>query len=291
MVKIKQSDFYPVNSLEDKNNYKRIYTVKPDGSIIERIVLDIPDVAHREQLICLHYLQQLVRYFLSKPVEVKILGRDKPWDFKLELSSGQKFNLEITAIADSPKHFEKDKKEERLAMGCVKDSIPLHELKKLNALFPNSEIEDIIHKHDSARVPDSALVKNPLKSSNPGILLSSVPEPLSTPEERIRVSIESKMQKRHPDKDNTVLIIDNRISACGIDDYNSALEALKMFVDSTPFPEIWLYTGYCSDNDGNNAEFSFMPIKVTPEQSSILQKLIENNHIDEKRRIIWRRSR
>lgn len=87
----RRSDFYPVKSLRDKHNYERFFRIERDGSIRETVHLDCPDVSHREQLICWHYLRHLVRHFVRENVGVTELGRDCPWDFKLQLSTGQVF--------------------------------------------------------------------------------------------------------------------------------------------------------------------------------------------------------
>ena len=46
------------------------------------------------------------------------------------------------------------------------------------------------------------------------------------------------------------------------DDFFDTLEAIKAEIDMTPFPSIWLYTGYYSDDDGSNCEFSIVPLKA-----------------------------
>lgn len=113
-LSIRRSEFYPIGSLEDKRNFKRFFRIETDGTICESVHLDVPDVAHREQLICLHYLRHLVRHFIGAATGVNITGRDCPWDFRIQLSTGDQFYVEVTSIADSPQHFEINKREERL---------------------------------------------------------------------------------------------------------------------------------------------------------------------------------
>ncbi len=106
MEEIKRSGFNPVASLDDKRNYKRFYRIESDGSIVERIFLDVPDPSHREHLIFLHYLKHLAKIFKNQAIGINLLGRDNPWDFRIELSTDEVFNIEITSIADSSKLFE-----------------------------------------------------------------------------------------------------------------------------------------------------------------------------------------
>ena len=100
---INKSSFGPVRSLEDKNNFKRYYRIERDGSVKERIFLNVPDVSLREQIICLHYIQFCLNNFTDEKelVGIKFVKRDEPWDFDVELSNGQRFNVEITSIADN----------------------------------------------------------------------------------------------------------------------------------------------------------------------------------------------
>lgn len=91
MAQSRQSSFYPVSRLDNKNNYKRFSRIERDGSIVERVFLDVPDPSERERLICMHYLRHITRHFLKEDVGVNILTRDNPWDFSLELSTGEFF--------------------------------------------------------------------------------------------------------------------------------------------------------------------------------------------------------
>ena len=95
-----------------------------------------------------------------------------------------------------------------------------------------------------------------------------------------------KIDKKHQDKEQTVLIIDNRTAAFDVPDYRAAAELLQPFLDTAPFPEIWFYTGYCSDDDGNRVEFSFGPLKITSEQEPILEEMASRSNFDDGR-VVW----
>lgn len=286
MLETKKSGFFPVNSLEGKANYKRFFRIESDGSVIERVFLDVPDISHREFLICLHYLKHLTKVFLSEPLGINILGRDMPWDFKLELSTGNTFNLEITSIADCVHHFEINKREERLRKWSFKETIPLRELIKLNRMFPDQRIAELVKMYEFNNVSENDFVQNPLNDTQPRIVISSLPESVESLAELIRSVITKKINKKHPEKEKTVLLIDNRTSAFDELDYQNALESLQSFLDLVVFPEVWFYTGYYSDNDGNNAEFSFSPLKITDDQNKILRKLAQERKVDRSGRIV-----
>jgi len=287
MDNIKQSSFFPVSSLEGKNNYKVFYRIEEDSTISEHVFLDVSDPTKRELLICLHYLQHISRFFLNENIGVNIVSRDCPWDFELELSTGANFNIEITSVADRVHQFMINKSEERLAKWGSEDTIPLHELEKLSELFPDAEIENTVKSYLESGLQKTQHVDNPLKKDSPYILLSTMPRPNETLSDIIRSSIDKKFRKSHSGKENTMLLIDNRTSAFNVSDYIAAAKSLEKYLSSMPFPEIWFYTGYCSDDDGNNAEFSFAPLKVTCKQRRILNDLVANNSIDENNRLVW----
>lgn len=279
-LKVKVSSFHPVCKLDDKSNYKPYYKIERDGTIFERIFLDIPEISIREHLICLHYLKNYVKVFFKGQVSLNIISRDNPWDFKIELTTGERFNIEITSIAEDADLFEKFKCEERLILQSVEEEIPLHELEKLNRLFPNSEISNLISKHKENGVNKKDMVYNPYKDHNQKIFLSSRTYKLEPLENLIREAIESKENKKHLEKEETIILIDNRTLNYELSDLHLASESLSDFYENSSFREIWFYTGYCSDLTGNNAEFSLAPLKVTDNQLTILEKSKEENPPD-----------
>ena len=272
IMNIKRSSFVPVSNLKEKSNFKRYYRIERDGLVFERILLDVPDIRLREQLICLHYLKHYVKYFCEDIVGIKILSRDNPWDFKIELSTKEIFNIEITSIADKGSMFEKMKQEERYKSNSYTDKIPLHELIKLNKMFPNQERSNTIQEYIDLNLSKNEYVDNPFKSDGVTLFWSIDSDDKIPLEKLIYDSMKKKESKKHSQKDNTVLIIDNRTVVYEISDLNKATDTLSNFIDKCNFREIWFYTGYCSDLNGNNAEFSLFPLKLTENQKNILDK-------------------
>ena len=275
--------FFPIGPLHDKHNYKRYFYVQKDGSILERVHLEVSDQSHREHLICCHYLLHLARNFLKQGVGAKVVGRDAPWDFSLELNSGDAFFLEITSIADGQRLFEINKREERFSRWVGSEYIPLHELKKLAHFFPDGDLEKSARHHERQGRNPSALVPNLLLKGGTLLFLSNIPEPESTLSQLMQSAIEKKAAKPHDGKEKVVIIIDNRTGTFDVEDYRIAVRTLEGFLIDVPFREVWFYTGYYSDDDGNNAEFSFSPLKVTMAQEKVLQTL----QVDSKGRHIW----
>ncbi|MDD2736666.1 MAG: hypothetical protein PHF56_22265 [Desulfuromonadaceae bacterium] len=285
MINIKRSDFYPVNSLNGKRNYKRFHRIESDGSVVERIFLNVTDSTHREHLIFIHYLKHLSKIFKNEQIGVNVLDRDNPWDFKIEMSTGELFNLEITSIADSSKLFEIQKREEFYVTCCQNPKIRLRDLDKISKLFPNEKLIKSVVCYFESGISKDENVENPLFGENANIFISNMAETIDPLEVQIRAAIESKIAKAHAEKEITVLIIDNRTSAYDMKDYLNACEVLGEYLTNIPFPEVWFYTGYFSDDDGNNSEFSFGPLKVKEHQNRMLEIFINENDVDELGRV------
>lgn len=285
-IKTIRTGFHPTGSLDGKQNYKKFLRIERDGSVVERVFLDVPDVRHREELICLHYLRFLAQNIFDEDIGVNVLERDDPWDFKLELSNSMKFNLEITAIADSDEHFRINKREERLAYWREQEKIPFHELKKLGSLFPDDELAETIKEFENGGISNEEEINNPLNNPNMHIMISSMLEPTKRLEDLIKTAIDKKCSKNHSEKENTVLIIDNRTSFFDISDYQEAVPNIEEYLQNAPFKEIWFYTGFCSDNDGNNAEFIFAPLKIPENYDNKISDLAEQHGVDDSGRVI-----
>jgi hypothetical protein len=286
-LKPQHAVFYPVSPLQGKMNFKRVLRIERDGSITARVFLDIGDPSHREFLICMHYLRHLARILLNADIGMNILDRDNPWDFRLGLSTGDAFNVEITAVADNEHQFEINKREERLAQLSESSTIRLLDLRKLESLFPDQSVATQIAEHDTNGVSPDDLVANPFAQESERILISHLPEPFHSLEALIRSAVDKKASKNHQGKEETVLIIDNRTSAFDMPEYRSAAGALESYFEALPFPEIWFYTGYCSDDDGSNAEFSFAPLKLTGDRQKQFEAFLSRSEIDSKGRVVY----
>ena len=280
MLEIRKSSFYPICKMDDKHNYKPYNLIHKDGTIFERIFLEIPNPSLREYIICLHYFKHQVKAFSNEPIAINVISRDEPWDFKIETDKKKVFNIEITAIADNKFSFEKMKREERLLLKSNKKELPIHELIKLNSFFPTEKmthhIEELLNKNYSKK----DIVDNPYYGNYPNLFISESNVSENNLESLLEIAITKKEQKKHKEKDKTVLLIDNRTLAYEISDFFEAFKNLDELINNISFREIWLYTGYCSDNDGNNAEFSLAPIKITQTQSAKLAILTEKNRPD-----------
>jgi hypothetical protein len=282
-----KSSFYPVGCLKGKSNFKKYVTIYNDGSITENVLLNVIDPSEREKIICLHYIRHMTRNFYKKDISVNVLSRDCPWDFKLQFSTGEIINVEITSVANMREHFIINKNEERFLQWKSKKIIPLHELEKLNRLFPNGDINKTIDSLKSSGFCSDSNVDNPLYKKDSPLFISNMPERKTSFVEIVQQAIDKKFQKSHVEKERTVLLIDNRTSTFEVSDYEELVEGISEYCSGLPFPEIWFYTGYYSDNDGSNAEFSFSPLKATTKQWEMLEQLANSYKTDGNGRYFW----
>ncbi|MGB5033827.1 MAG: hypothetical protein WBO76_17020 [Saprospiraceae bacterium] len=271
--KIENSSFFPIHNLTKKMNYKEYLIVKRDGTILRRIFLNVFDPRLREQLIFIHYITRRTKFFADSPIGFNIISRDDPWDYKIELSTNENLNIEITSISDNHWNFEMLKSEERLGLQSNKNEIPFHELKKLNKLFPDQNVDSLIKDYEKQNIAKTAMVPNPFYEKST-LTLGRIDYPKNKLSIIIDNVIIEKEKKKHSDKINSVLIIDNRTFTMEIDDFRNAFEELGNRFQESPFKEIWLYTGYYSANDGNEAEYNFIPLKISKVQEKKLLKMV-----------------
>jgi hypothetical protein len=270
-MEIIKSSYHPVESLENKENYKIYYSIDTQGKTRERILLDISDQRLRENIILSHFLQFYNRISGQKIVDIKILGRDDPWDFKLKINDGSIINIEITSISSSPHHFRKLKVEETYKELMMHEYIRIRDLIKINKLSPDFNFDETINNGLASGKKNDDYIKNPIyKRRN---IWLSVCGNIETMTDVLTKAINAKESKKHSDKDNTILIIDNRSIHYEIDNFN---EFLNTYQDKSSFKEIWLYTGYYSDISGIYCEFDISPIKIDENQFKILYKTVKD---------------
>jgi len=258
---------YPNQNPAGKLFYKLWYIIDRDGSIHSRITLNVPDSDLREEIICKHYVAQHVHTILRSKVSVELISRDQPWDFEISFNNGDRLKIEITAIADDQSMFRKMKSEDRIMKITREPTISLHELEKLNGIFPNEKSHALINSYKSEDLTSASQVDNPYYLNKTFLFQGIAPVIDKEFGDLLMEAIHKKVQKNHPDKKDVILIIDNRTIHYELEDI---LESLPNYTDelyNVPFKEIWIYTGYYSDPNGDDAEYSFISIKAPHDHS------------------------
>lgn len=250
-------------------------------------MLFVPDARHREFLICLHFLRGF-GMSLSQELGINIVTRDDPWDFRVELSTGSTLNIEITAIADNEQRFVLESRETELARATAHETIPLRLLEKLEHSFPDPSVSSTIEQLRISGAEASDQVANPYYRHGPTLFLQGMVPPPSGLVGCIAEALAKKAAKRHPDKPETVLVIDNRTIAYDLTDFGDVMPKLEALAAQSDFAEVWVYTGYCSDDDGNNAEFTLFALKTTEARMRAHDARVAERGVDKFGRLIFR---
>ena len=267
--------FFPTSALEGMRNFNRIFRIERDGSVTECVHLWVPDQRLREQIICMHFLRNYVKRVIQEEIGVRFVRRDEPWDFEIEVSTGDAFNLKIVAIADSSQLFKNNKQEERVAAIAHLQTIPLRTIRKLNYYLPDGDVAEFIKECEKQKIDAGDEVKNPW-FEKPTLFISRNPMTEKKLSDLINQAIDLKVGKLHSDKERTILVIDNRTSGFGVDDYFEAVADLQGSIGATPFREIWFYTGYYSDDDGGNSECAWSVLFARPETLAKIEAAVRN---------------
>lgn len=266
--------FSPNKELTGKHNFSLHLFIDEAGEVYESVRLNIIDDRLREEVIGIHFSRQYskMHYPASEDVQFYILDRDCPWDFHYRMHDGKEFFLEICRIAD--RDLLKALRAENDCMHLLQKTwLKGYEILKIEKSFPGTipyqikeQIKSKSDKENLFFLGDHKLTPNfffrPPMS----------PRKLNLVDE-IKSAVRKKAEKRHEGKDRTVLLLDNLTTHSHPDDFYAASEVLKEFLDSSPFPSIWIYTGYYSDVDGSNCEYSLLPLKLTPEEENSLFKV------------------
>lgn len=275
---------FPKGSLEGKSNYKQYYVIRPDGTAQKRVFLDVIEDRDREKIICIHYIMWAAKHFLKVGDGIDIVKRDCPWDFELSINKKRRFFVEVTAVADNTAHHVINKREQRVAASRDQETITLHELKKLNYMFPDEEKVAAIEAYREVGLTDNSKVPNPFFGTGMQGFISFLPLPDMPLDGLLKSAIESKASKKHEGKERTVLILDNRTSLYDASNILAAVDELRDFLDGCPFREIWLYTGYFSNSDGQNSEYSFIALKLLAGRRRKIRKVLAKAPVDEQGR-------
>jgi hypothetical protein len=257
--------YSPNLDLDGKQNFTRHVFIDRDGGIKEVVRLNVLDDRHREEIVAFQFARQYAeihyRNQLEKP-QFYIVGRDCPWDFEYVMHDGTTFFLEICRMADKGL-LKAIRAENEFSTLMGKGTVRGYEVLKLEKNFPGSVPKHVLEEIGGKAGKQKLFTLHEKETSGPRLFLRSPINPHVDLEAGIRSAINKKTAKRHAGKDRTILVIDNLTTHSEPDEMFDAAEKLHDFLDAVPFPSIWIYTGYYSDNNGFDCEYSLTPIKLT----------------------------
>lgn len=273
--------FNPNNDLNDKLNFQRFSLIDKEGNIKEKILLFITNTSIREMVIFTHFINRYISIFLRKAVAMKFLSRDNPWDFEVELSNGERLFIEITSIADDENVFKDFKFQERIVDKSHFEYIEFHEIIKINNYLKDKGIELLIKELKDKKTNKNHIIKNPIYNRR-FIFQTNLNENLDSFTEILKQTIEKKTKKNHKNKQEVILIIDNRTVSFDFDSVTNHINDLSEYFENLPFKEVWFYTGYYSDFNGDNAEYTLIPLKLSEQKKIIIFQKLNKETLKEK---------
>jgi len=238
--------FFGYADLDDKKNVQVNIRVDRDGTSVMRARLSVGDKHLREEIIAKHFITHLSRMDRIGTAPL-FLKRDDPWDFQIQLDESV-VNLEITAISDNETQFMWLNEQDRMGSLLGKATLIENDFNKVKKYFDSEFLEKIrIEKSEGTYSPRVILRSQHFQDDNVKSLVLS--------------AVDKKTEKRHKDKDKTILIIENRTSHITPKDILEFQRDISLEIQKYPFLEIWFYVGCYSDDDGGNAAFAFCQLK------------------------------
>lgn len=263
--------FAPKNELEGKENASRHCFIDRTGEVHEVVRLNILHDRDREEVIAYHFSRQYAeihyRESTAQP-QFYMIGRDCPWDFEYVMHDGNSFYLEICRVAQTDL-LKAMKIENDCLLLCNKERLTGYELLKLKKHFPDSVPDEVISKIVS-KVDKLRLYSNKIADFQSSVFLRPPLDPFLDLKAAIETAVSKKSKKRHNGKDQTILLLDNITTHSSPSDFAEAFGELESLIIDTPFKEIWLYTGYYSDLECTDFEYSLMPVKLDPKSHAIM---------------------
>lgn len=292
MDQTKRKGWYPHQPLEGKHNWKRIYQIYRDGSVVDCVFLNICDPRVRENVIAIHFLNANKEFIVPKDDIDLLTARDDPWDFTFSLRSGLNLHFEIVSISDNIDRFISNRLEEKIDAISHLQTIPLSRLIKSNEAIPHPDAQNTIDVAKKDSMSMSQHVPNPWYKADDGInriFVSKIRSPEKSLYQLVDEAILAKENKRHTGKDRTILIIDNRTGQFDVDDFHLMVKSSGGRFDASPFMQIWIYTGYYSDLDGSNAEYAWSVIKADDDTfNNIARKLASTGALPDQNGVVER---
>lgn len=256
--------FRPDQDTLEKNNFSRHVFIELDGTVTEAIRLNVLDDRIREDIVAYHFCQQFakLRYFESpEQPQFYIVGRDCPWDFEYVMHDGHTFYLEICRVADE-KLLRAIRAENDCTTLMQKDKLKGFEILKVERLFPGT-FEPGLLRSISTKDAKQKLFQNEPSIDTPRLFLRPTMWPDLNLAAALETAIRKKMKKRHSRKAETTIVLDNLTTHSAPSDFHDAADQIYDFLQEAPFEAIWIYTGFYSDLDGGNCEYTLIPIKLS----------------------------
>lgn len=130
-------------------------------------------------------------------------------------------------------------------------------------MFPDEENQTLINAYRSNGLKSNSAINNPYYQQQNFAFHGMAPIIERGFGDLLMEAITKKINKKHPNKNEVILIIDNRTIHYELEDILTSLSNYSSQLSDLPFKEVVIYTGYYSDITGIDAVYSFIIIKTT----------------------------
>src|SRR3989338_60523 len=256
------------------------YILLPNGRTYPKILLNIADEKQREKLVADTFLKFYEHKYKTK-LPKAITERDSPHDFTF---SGNKNSLkiEIAGIEDSKESIKQQRQQKHIEskISNLVESFLIFLPKNTS----NKDIQNISEQARSApfgNIEDNVFIASIFqkgtaevwKIAHDGkkrIFLTTTNTKNDLHELAIK-AIRSKEKKNYPDIRDIVLILDDRSIKYDREHILSFLDPIIQYGETSPFKEIFIFSGRFITNDGGIA-FTIYPIKALRDKVLIFFK-------------------
>ncbi|HBI16934.1 MAG: hypothetical protein UR60_C0010G0012 [Candidatus Moranbacteria bacterium GW2011_GWF2_34_56] len=254
-------------------NFKNWIIIDKEGLVKTKVMLNHKDDRLREVIILKHFIKFYeLAYGIKLPYN--IIERDNPHDFTLGFYDKEKTFIEIVSISDKywghkiqnmKEKLEKLLNEKKInypIIAFLPHNTNTRELKKIikNLELDHSilDIERSVTIFREAKKKKGAIIKR-LSGSELSIIVVDG-EKLSL-KDVINESIENKEIKGYKNIDKMILIVDDKFISYSRKEIEEILTLLAIENKDSLFKEIFIYSGYYSEDNGYSSLFSIFPIK------------------------------
>ncbi|MEP0565084.1 MAG: hypothetical protein ABJC64_11825, partial [Paracoccaceae bacterium] len=225
----------------------------------------------REDIIGFHFSNQYAEVHYGHQLEQPqfyVVGRDNPWDFEYVMHDGTTFFLEICRVADKDL-LKAMKIENDVTTLLLKSELKGFEIQKIEKHFPNTLPRDLVEKVKT-KADRQRTFSWERKVDTPKVFLRPPMNPRLDLKKELETALKKKAAKKHAGKERTIVVLDNITTHSKPEDFFAVVEELAQFIEELPFKSVWLYTGYYSDDNGYNCEYTLIPIKLSDEEAEFL---------------------
>ncbi len=263
---------------DEIKNYQQWKTIERDGTTKDKLMLSLQDKRKREEIIDYHF-KKFYKETYGVELPSSLIERDNPHDFTFANAAEEKFYLEIVAVSDTHEGFRKHRHHAKLDALLKNEPMSVFGFIPWNAT--NKDIEKAVLEMEK-EPPVNDMASSSMQILNQSIIAQKpiirkttdliklrlfMTDGVNVPLEKIvTAEIKKKEAKQYKYVKDMTLIVDDQIIMYNREDIARSWFDLVLANQKSTFKEIFLYSGYYANENGNNAQFTIWPIKCERER-------------------------